>query len=105
MKAAIENMTGLKVREVTSVSQALQQKKSKKEYKAKSDGTDHSSVFVSQKGTLMKRSEVREHIFRILFCVEFCEKEEFEDQVELYFHGHEISMRRHRKKLQRKQRI
>ena len=37
----------------------------------------------------MKRSEVREHIFRILFCVEFCEKEEFEDQVELYFHGHE----------------
>ena len=27
----------------------------------------------------MKRSEVREHIFRILFCVEFCEKEEFED--------------------------
>ena len=30
----------------------------------------------------MKRSEVREHIFRILFCVEFCEKEEFEDQVE-----------------------
>mgnify|MGYP000093270149 FL=1 len=53
----------------------------------------------------MKRSEVREHIFRILFCVEFCEKEEFEDQVELYFHGHEISMRRHRKKLQRKQRI
>ena len=89
VKAAIENMTGLKVREVTSVSQALQQKKSKKEYKAKSDGTDHSSVFVSQKGTLMKRSEVREHIFRILFCVEFCEKEEFEDQVELYFHGHE----------------
>ena len=71
------------------MSQALQQKKSKKEYKAKSDGTDHSSVFVSQKGTLMKRSEVREHIFRILFCVEFCEKEEFEDQVELYFHGHE----------------
>ena len=90
VKAAIENMTGLKVREVTSVSQALQQKKSKKEYKAKSDGTDRSSVFVSQKGTLMKRSEVREHIFRILFCVEFCEKEEFEDQVELYFHGHEI---------------
>ena len=37
----------------------------------------------------MKRGEVREHIFRILFCVEFCEKEEFEDQVELYFHGHE----------------
>ena len=37
----------------------------------------------------MKRSEVREHIFRILFCVEFCEKDEFEDQVELYFHGHE----------------
>ena len=71
------------------MSQALQQKKSKKEYKAKSDGTDRSSVFVSQKGTLMKRSEVREHIFRILFCVEFCEKEEFEDQVELYFHGHE----------------
>ena len=71
------------------MSQALQQKKSKKEYKAKSDGTDNSSVFVSQKGTLMKRSEVREHIFRILFCVEFCEKEEFEDQVELYFHGHE----------------
>ena len=71
------------------MSQALQQKKSKKEYKAKSDGTDHSSVFVSQKGTLMKRSEVREHIFRILFCVEFCEKDEFEDQVELYFHGHE----------------
>ena len=30
------------------MSQALQQKKSKKEYKAKSDGTDHSSVFVSQ---------------------------------------------------------
>ena len=56
------------------MSQALQQKKSKKEYKAKSDGTDNSSVFVSQKGTLMKRSEVREHIFRILFCVEFCEK-------------------------------
>lgn len=71
------------------MSQALQQKKSKKEYKAKSDGTDNSSVFVSQKGTLMRRSEVREHIFRILFCVEFCEKEEFEDQVELYFHGHE----------------
>ena len=71
------------------MSQALQQKKSKIEYKAKSDGTDNSSVFVSQKGTLMKRSEVREHIFRILFCVEFCEKEEFEDQVELYFHGHE----------------
>ena len=64
------------------MSQALQQKKSKKEYKAKSDGTDNSSVFVSQKGTLMKRSEVREHIFRILFCVEFCEKEEFEDQHE-----------------------
>ena len=62
------------------MSQALQQKKSKKEYKAKSDGTDRSSVFVSQKGTLMKRSEV---------SVEFCEKEEFEDQVELYFHGHE----------------
>ena len=44
------------------MSQALQQKKSKKEYKAKSDGTDRSSVFVSQKGTLMKRSEVRDEI-------------------------------------------
>ncbi|MBU5460955.1 transcription antitermination factor NusB [Anaerostipes sp. MSJ-23] len=37
----------------------------------------------------MTRSEVREHIFRILFCVEFCEKDEFKDQVELYFQGHE----------------
>lgn len=36
----------------------------------------------------MTRSEVREHIFRILFSVEFCEKEEFEDQVNLYFQGH-----------------
>ena len=64
------------------MSQALQQKKSKKEYKAKSDGTDRSSVFVSQKGTLMKRSEVREHIFRILFCVEFCETEEITEKTE-----------------------
>ena len=49
VKAAIENMTGLKVREVTSVSQALQQKKSKKEYKAKSDGTDYSSSLYRRK--------------------------------------------------------
>ena len=85
------------------MSQALQQKKSKKEYKAKSDGTDRSSVFVSQKGTLMKRSEVREHIFRIYLC-RICEKEEFEDQLNYIFMGMKISMRRHRKKLQRKQR-
>ena len=85
VKAAIENMTGLKVREVNVRVTGV----AAEEEKAKSDGTDNSSVFVSQKGTLMKRSEVREHIFRILFCVEFCEKEEFEDQVELYFHGHE----------------
>ena len=86
------------------MSQALQQKKSKKEYKAKSDGTDRSSVFVSQKGTLMKRSEVREHIFRFYLC-RICEKEEFEDQVELYFHGHENINEKTQKKLQRKQRI
>lgn len=36
----------------------------------------------------MTRSEVREHIFRILFSVEFCEIDEFKDQVDLYFHGH-----------------
>lgn len=33
----------------------------------------------------MKRSEVREHIFKILFSVEFCEREEFDEQVNLYF--------------------
>ena len=87
------------------MSQALQQKKSKKEYKAKSDGTDRSSVFVSQKGTLMKRSEVREHIFRILFCVEFCENKNLKIRLNYIFMGMKISMRRHRKKLQRKQRI
>ena len=38
----------------------------------------------------MGRRELREHIFRILFCVEFCEKEEFEDQVELYFPEEEM---------------
>lgn len=36
----------------------------------------------------MTRSEVREHIFRILFSVEFCEVDEFKDQVDLYFQGH-----------------
>ena len=36
----------------------------------------------------MTRSEVREHIFRILFSVEFCEIDEFKDQVDLYFYGH-----------------
>ncbi len=36
----------------------------------------------------MTRSEVREHIFRILFSVEFCERDEFKDQVDLYFQGH-----------------
>ena len=37
----------------------------------------------------MKRSEVREHIFKILFSVEFCEREEFEEQVSMYFQEHE----------------
>lgn len=36
----------------------------------------------------MTRSEVREHIFRILFSVEFCEIDEFKDQVDLYFQGY-----------------
>lgn len=36
----------------------------------------------------MTRSEVREHIFRILFSVEFCERDEFKDQADLYFQGH-----------------
>ena len=37
----------------------------------------------------MKRSEVREHIFKILFSVEFCEREEFEEQVSMFFQEHE----------------
>lgn len=37
----------------------------------------------------MTRSEIREHIFRILFSAEFCDREEFEEQIGLYFHGHE----------------
>lgn len=37
----------------------------------------------------MTRSEVREHIFRVLFAAEFCDREEFEDQIRLYFQGHE----------------
>lgn len=37
----------------------------------------------------MTRSEIREHIFRVLFAAEFCNKEEFEDQIQLYFQGHE----------------
>ena len=37
----------------------------------------------------MKRREVREHIFEILVSVEFCEREEFEEQVSMYFQEHE----------------
>lgn len=33
----------------------------------------------------MKRREIREHIFRMLFCMEFHEKEEFDEQKALYF--------------------
>ena len=33
----------------------------------------------------MGRSELREHIFRILFQIEFHDMEELEEQVELYF--------------------
>lgn len=33
---------------------------------------------------IMTRHEVREHIFRLLFLVEFHEKEELQEQVELY---------------------
>ena len=55
----------------------------------KPDGTVSSSVFVTQKGNQMTRSEVREHIFRVLFAAEFCDREEFEDQIRLYFQGHE----------------
>lgn len=36
----------------------------------------------------MKRSERREHLFRILFSAEFCEKSEFEEQVNMYFEEH-----------------
>lgn len=32
----------------------------------------------------MGRSELREHIFRILFCIEFQPKEEMEEQLALY---------------------
>lgn len=33
----------------------------------------------------MKRREIREHMFRLLFCMDFHEKEEFVEQKELYF--------------------
>ena len=33
----------------------------------------------------MKRTELREHIFRVLFGIEFCEPEELSEQLELYF--------------------
>lgn len=54
-----------------------------------SGGTECQFRLCTQKGNQMTRSEVREHIFRILFSVEFCEKGEFEEQVTLYFQGHE----------------
>ena len=33
----------------------------------------------------MKRTELREHIFKVLFGIEFCEPEELSEQLELYF--------------------
>lgn len=47
----------------------------------------------------MTRSEVREHIFRILFSVEFCEREEFKDQVDLYFQGHDFIKEKQQKEI------
>lgn len=47
----------------------------------------------------MKRSEVREHIFKILFSVEFCEREEFQEQVNLYFQEHEFIREKQQKEI------
>jgi len=33
----------------------------------------------------VKRTELREHIFKVLFGIEFCEPEELSEQLELYF--------------------
>ena len=47
----------------------------------------------------MKRSDVREHIFKILFSVEFCEREEFQEQVNLYFQEHEFIREKQQKEI------
>lgn len=38
-----------------------------------------------KKGKVMSRREVREHVFKMLFGVEFFEEKELEEQMELYF--------------------
>lgn len=50
----------------------------------------------------MTRSEMREHIFRILFAAQFCNKEEFEEQIRLYFQGHEQICEKHQKEIREK---
>lgn len=38
-----------------------------------------------QRGSIMGRSELREHIFRILFRIEFNTREEMPEQLDMYF--------------------
>ncbi len=45
----------------------------------------HLCVKIKNRGRIMSRSELREHVFRMLFRIEFNNEEEMKEQEELYF--------------------
>lgn len=64
--------------------------------------TVHAPVNMNQKGAVMQRTELREHVFKMLFQIEFNEPDDMPEHIKLYFEDLEHATDQDRKYIQTK---